>query len=205
VALISGTALSLPCRSTNLEHVKTFGKMGVGPGELGAVYGMAAHDGNLFVADCSNSCIHRFSKGGDFLGCVGSVRNPRGIVVMERCAAHRGLLLVAERARVQVLARSGELLQLLYVPAASSLWGITFDSTSWMVYVADQDKAMLHGFRLTHQESGSDSESWLYSTATVSSGINSRSTIHAMMEASGTGGATNDPTLTRSQSKLTYI
>lgn len=145
--------------NTELEFLRSFGSAGSGPGCLGSVYGLTAHLGCLYVADCSNSRIHCFSDDGEFLRSIGGVCNPRGVAVVplpcagrraaevgaaaqagvaQASVAHGGFLIVAERVRAQVLALpSGERLQVLVIPGARSLWGVVGDPDEGNLYVAD--------------------------------------------------------------------
>ncbi len=67
------------------EHVRTWGRSGVGPGEFNLVHAVRVieRDGVpcVYVADRENSRIQIFSRAGDFVSKIGSVKRPTDIVV----------------------------------------------------------------------------------------------------------------------------
>jgi DNA-binding beta-propeller fold protein YncE len=70
----------------SVSSVMTFGSAGTGPGQLGRLTGIAVSaNGNIFVADVSNGCIHVFSSIGAWLFDIGDKKmfpgDIRGVAV----------------------------------------------------------------------------------------------------------------------------
>ena len=91
------------------NHVRTFGGLGTGPGQLNSPSGFATSaDGLLFVANYSNSCVDIFREDGTFIRRIGQgqLNRPMDVTVHAN-----GQVYVADNGnhRVAVLTQDGQL------------------------------------------------------------------------------------------------
>jgi len=149
---------------TDFHFIRTFRLQPTSSGMSASPYGLAVHDHVLYIADCSGSRVLKYRPSGEYLGILGSdaqFRHPRGLALGTLAGGHSSpltsqrsstdsdagcsVLFVSEQCRVQVVSLSGDLLQVLSIPAARSLWGLSIHAGR--VLVADQNRRSLHVLR----------------------------------------------------------
>lgn len=130
-----------------LEPEASFGSEGAGNGELSFPRGLAAlggddgEEGRLVVADTMNHRLQCFSRKGEFVWVRDGFDEPSGVAVAQD---RGGVIAVAERGRLQLLAPDGNPLQVVSLPGA--LHSVCFGAKH--LYATDEAGGQLHVLEL---------------------------------------------------------
>ena len=158
----SGNGRILAYDTATFAHVRSIGRQSdphtadFVEGELALPLGVCAHRGDIYVVDGHKHRISVFkASSGAFLRSIGGpgskpgqLKSPFGALVV------RGMLVVTEATRVQVMTLDGVPRLTLEIPGAQNLSGLTADDDETCVYVCDTSRGCVYALAVNWSDEG---------------------------------------------------
>ena len=159
----SGNGRIMVYDTETLAHVRTLGVRcdphsdSFVEGELSLPLGICAHNGEVYVVDGHTHRISVFrASSGQFVRCIGERGSDPGQFQTPFAACVvRGMLLVTEATRVQVLTLDGQPRYVLEIPGAENLAGLTLgDETGESVCICDTSRGCVYSVSIEWPDEG---------------------------------------------------
>lgn len=158
----SGNGRIMAYDTDTFAHVRSIGKRAdphsgeFVAGDLALPLGLCAHRGEVYVCDGHKHRISVFrASSGAFVRAIGEpgtgpgqMKSPFGVLVV------RGMLVVTEATRVQVMTLDGASRLALEIPGAQNLSGLCSDDEQRHLYVCDTSRGCVYRFEVHWSDEG---------------------------------------------------